>query len=211
MKTISVTVYKFEDLSPEAKETARKWWRGTLDSFWSDAVIEDAVTCAACLGIEVDAHPVKLMGGGTRQDPAVYWTGFYNQGDGACFEGTYRFRRGWRKALEGYAPKDSDLFRIGEELQDAQRRLKWTGVARVKHTGRYCHYNSVSIDVESDAASGQEDACTQIVEALRDFCKWIYGQLEKEYEYQMSDECVDENLNANEYNFTADGERSMVL
>ncbi len=36
---------------------------------------------------------------------------------------------------------------------------------------------------------------------------WIYRQLEKEYEYQNSDECVDENILCNSYTFTEDGKR----
>lgn len=36
---------------------------------------------------------------------------------------------------------------------------------------------------------------------------WIYRQLEKEYEYQNSDECIDENLMGNSYTFREDGTR----
>ena len=41
----------------------------------------------------------------------------------------------------------------------------------------------------------------------RDAMRWIYRQLEREYEYQTSDEVVDENIIANEYEFDASGNR----
>lgn len=44
-------------------------------------------------------------------------------------------------------------------------------------------------------------------DALRSSMRWIYRQLEKENEYLTSDEHVDENIRANEYEFTEDGDR----
>jgi hypothetical protein len=46
-----------------------------------------------------------------------------------------------------------------------------------------------------------------VTQCMRDFADWIYDQLRKEYEYQMSDEQVDETLIANEYEFDEDGDR----
>ena len=43
---------------------------------------------------------------------------------------------------------------------------------------------------------------------MRDFAQWIYDSLEKEYEYQMSDEFVTENIEANEYEFDEEGNRA---
>ena len=49
------------------------------------------------------------------------------------------------------------------------------------------------------------DDASQIVS---DFAGWIYRRLEQEYEYQMSDECVDEGIRVNEYEFDEGGERA---
>jgi hypothetical protein len=35
--------------------------------------------------------------------------------------------------------------------------------------------------------------------------RWIYRQLEREYEWLMSDEQVDESIRINEYEFTEEG------
>lgn len=45
------------------------------------------------------------------------------------------------------------------------------------------------------------------MEALRDLARWLYRQLEREYDYLTSDEAVDEAIVANEYSFTVDGKR----
>ena len=36
---------------------------------------------------------VQLMGGGSLQKPRIYFSGFWSQGDGACFEGRYAHAR----------------------------------------------------------------------------------------------------------------------
>lgn len=38
--------------------------------------------------------------------------------------------------------------------------------------------------------------------------RWIYRSLEAEYEYRQSDAVVDEDIRANEYEFTEGGERA---
>jgi hypothetical protein len=48
-------------------------------------------------------------------------------------------------------------------------------------------------------------------EVARDFMEWIYQQLEKEYDYFMSDDSVDETIRVNEYLFTEEGKRRVVL
>jgi len=42
-------------------------------------------------------------------------------------------------------------------------------------------------------------------EMLRAFAAWIHQQLAREWEYQRSDSTVEENIRANDYEFTEDG------
>ena len=68
----------------------------------------------------------------------------------------------------------------------------------------------MAISVERDSPNNQEmtaDAEDTVTEALRDLARWLYRQLEREYEYQTSDEVTDEAILANEYTFTGDGRR----
>ena len=45
-----------------------------------------------------------------------------------------------------------------------------------------------------------------MIELLRDYMHWIYKRLNAESDYMMSDEAITETIEANEYEFTVDGE-----
>lgn len=68
----------------------------------------------------------------------------------------------------------------------------------------------MAITVERDGRFGQAmTAGTEdiVAEALRDLARWLYRQLEREYEHPTSDAVVDEALAANDLSFTEDGRR----
>jgi hypothetical protein len=45
------------------------------------------------------------------------------------------------------------------------------------------------------------------VEALRDLARWLYRQVQAEYDYLTSDEAIEEGIIINEYTFTVGGRR----
>ena len=201
-ETLTRTLYQFDELSDKAKETARQWWRD-LEAQDSDAsyTIDDSAEIATLLGI-------TLEGRRGSPHPAIYWSGFYNQGDGACFEGTYRYAKGAAKAARALAPKDATLHRIADELQAAQQTAFYQLAAVCQHSGHYSHSGCMSVEVERDSPAYQyatKEQDSAVRDALRSFADWIYRQLESEYEYRMSDENVDESIRANEYEFNQDG------
>lgn len=212
---ITKTLYYYEDLNDKAKEKARDWYHRAAedDSFWSECVIEHAADMADILGIDLRTHCVKLMGGGTRMEPAIYWSGFWSQGDGACFEGTYKYAKKSTKKIRKEAPKDETLHKIADRLAAVQKQYFYQLTATVKHSGRYYHEHCTEIDVELDDGVGVynsrnfEEDYKEVRDCLRAFMRWIYKSLEKEYEYQNSDEIVAENLIANEYTFNEEGNR----
>lgn len=210
-RTKESTVYQFDELSDTAKERARDWLReAEAGDFDAENVLDDAGTIAELLGISIATHAVKLMNGSSRQKPTIYYSGFHNQGDGACFEGSYSYKAGSVKAVKDYAPRDGELQRIATTLRDIQRPFFYHLQASIKHTGRYSHSHSTTIDVEYDGDSYRDigQAEEGIREALRDFMDWIYYQLQTEYEYRLSDEVIDETIRANEYEFDEDGYRA---
>ena len=208
---VETVVYTLSELSEGAKDTARAWYRQhCMDHDRYEFVYEDFQTVCALLGITLRTSPVKLIGGATREDPHLYWTGFASQGDGACFEGRYSYTPGAAAAIRVHAPQDNELHAIASSLQNIQRRNFYQCHARIEHRGRYCHEYSMAISVERDSPTWQSltpDAEDGVVEALRDLARWLYRQLEREYEYQSSDEVLDETIAINGYTFTADGER----
>ena len=189
MKTIETTVYTFDELDDDAKENAREWYRdGALCYDWWDSVYDAAKEAGTALGITMDD---------------IEFSGFYSQGDGACFTGSYTYRKGWRQALRAVT-RNETLECIGHRLQDVQRLVFYKGTATVVKTGhRYCDETSVRIDCDPDTATFTD----AVTDALRDFMRWIYKSLDQGYEYLLSDECVDETIRANDYTFTADGRR----
>lgn len=211
-KTITQTVYTFDELSDSAKEKARDWYREGMETWeYSEAVIEDAQSVATMLGIEFDTHDVKLVGGATRQDASVYWSGFSSQGDGASFDGRYAYKAGSLAAIKDYAPEDVELHRIAKALQDVQRKRFYKLTATCKQSGNYSHAYTMQCEVrDSDERHYSDvpaDVASEVTQLLRDFANWIYRQLEAEYEYRSADEQIDESILANEYTFHEDGAR----
>lgn len=199
MRAQTVMLYKFNELSDEAKENAREWYRiNGLDYEWWDCTIAEYKELAELLGIEIDN---------------IYFSGFASQGDGACFTGSYSYRKGWRKALQRETGGDlyKKLETIGDCLQAEQKKYFYGITASIQHTDRYCHEYSVSVTVgfEShvngywcDTADSEEN----ITDCLRDFMREIYSTLESEYDYLASDDAIDEMMDCNEWEFTSEGD-----
>lgn len=210
-EVIETTVYRLDELSEAAKDKARAWHRDSaFDPDWYDAVTEDFARVAEILGVELLTRPVRLMGGGSRQQPCIWFSGFWSQGDGACFEGRYVYAKSAPQKIRAYAPQDAELHHIADTLQEVQQRNFYQLHAGIRHRGHYYHEYCMVISVERDSPSGQDmtaDAEDTVIEAQRDLARWLYRQLEREYDYLSSDEVVDEGIVANDYTFTDSGER----
>lgn len=210
-QVIATTVYRLDELSEGAKDRARAWYReGGFDHDWFDAVYEDFQRIAEILGIRLKTRTTRLVGGRTREDPCIWFSGFCSQGDGACWEGVYVYRKSAAADLRAYAPQDKTLHRIAETLQAAQQQNFYQLRAEVTHRGNYYHAFSMAIDVTRDCPALQElvgNAEAIVIGALRDLANWLYRQLEQEYDYLTSDEAVDETLVANGYTFIEEGRR----
>jgi len=157
---------------------------------WWEPVYEDMQTTLDDVGFRVDNF---------------YWTGFWSQGDGACFEGhvysTPKFFNAHFKQ-EDY-PWIAQLVQMGGYLDIS-----------TKHTGRYYHEHSAGVDVTVDRFT---EICTlddleqevavvwdakldpevrpfekDVAEILRGYMKELYRTLQKEYDYLTSDEAVGE-------------------
>ncbi len=210
-RIIETTVFTIDEISEAAKEKARIWYRDQgLHDEWYDFVYEDFETICRILGITLKTSPVRLYGGGTRDKPHLWFRGFWSQGDGASFEGSYAHAKGAAKAIRAHAPRDDELHRIADDLQEVQRRNFYRLNADIRQSGRYCHEYTMAIEVERDSPTwqpptrGAEDTVT---EAMRDLARWLYRQLRQEYEHQTSADAIDEIVAVNEWTFTADGSR----
>ena len=207
-ETITRTLYTFDELSDEAKNKARDRWRDWVSQdFHGDFIIEDAARIADILGIDLDTRPVRLMNGSTRHEPVIHWSGFSYQGDGASFSGTYCYKKGAAKAVRDYAPKDTELHGIADRLQAIQARHLYSIRARISTSGSYCHEYTMYADCDSllDDRAIDDRTADDILDEMRDFARWIYSQLERQYYYTLSDEYIDAEIRDNEREFTEDG------
>lgn len=194
------TLYTFDELPTEAaKEAARAWFRDISDDSYADMVIEEADAFGRLMGIEIASRP-----GTTRPD--VRWSGFYSQGDGACFTGRYAYKAGALDALKAEAPMDDKLHRIAADLEELQAQFRFTLTADITHRDRYVHSRSPDIAVYiADEVEATPETERALGEILRRYMDWIYAQLEDAYEGENSDESVDEGLASNAYYFDEDG------
>jgi len=206
---IETTVYRLDELSEPARETARAWYRKSgFDHEWYEFVYDDFVSICAILGVELKTRTVRLFGGGSRQEPAIDFSGFWSQGDGACFEASYGYLCRAPRRIRDHAPSDAELHRIADSLQSVQRANFYQLRAEVRHRGRYYHEYCMDVAATRASPTGQAmtaDAEAIVIEAMRDLARWLYRQLEAEYEYQTSDEVIDDVMVANGYTFTESG------
>ena len=196
--TRTVAIYKFDELDDDAKEVARDWWRnGGLDYEWWDHIVDDAKRVGALIGFEIDK---------------VYFSGFYSQGDGACFEGTYRYSSGWKAKLKAEIGGETleEMLTLGEELQAIQRLCYYKLEASSRHSGFYYHERSMDISLDMsecpESSYADQEPYEEIRDAFASFAQWIYSSLEAEYEWLNSDEQVDESIRTSDYEFYENGE-----
>lgn len=196
MRIKETKVYPFDELPEDAKEKAvEKLYDINVNYEWWDSVYEDAKEVGKLMGIDIDN---------------IYFSGFSSQGDGACFEGDYEYKKNSVKAVMEFAPEDEELHRIVRELRDIQKKCFYSISANVKQSGHYSHKycTNVSVDFENIYTANcyfNEGHGDTITELLRDYMEWIYHRLEKEYEYLSSEDAIIETIKANEYEFTEDG------
>jgi hypothetical protein len=141
-ETKTIKIFKFEELSDKAKEKARDWFKQARDSSDLDHVVTMFQEVAEALGITFATRSVKLMSGATRQDPKIFWSLGYVQGDGANFEGTWRMadvkldkiRAEWTdpSTLEEPSNANTGIYALMASLEAIVESLKKANVAEAR-------------------------------------------------------------------------------
>jgi hypothetical protein len=196
MRTVITKLFKFEELTEEAQKKAieNNYQINVDDTEWDDSVRDDAQTIGKIMGIDISR---------------IYFSGFSSQGDGACFEGNYSYETGSVKKLKEYAPEDKTLHDIAERLQAIQKKHFYKLTANVKHSGHYYHEMCTDIEVYKDGnyilSDSEQEAEEELKDILRDYMRWIYRTLEKEYDYLTGEEAIKETIIANGLEFKENG------
>jgi hypothetical protein len=208
MKTITLKLYSFKELTKEAKEKALTTFRDLNIGFdWWEHEYEDFIELVSHLGIAVDKDSIKF-------------SGFYSQGDGSAFSAKVDFSKLFnaiaQKSWKDYAPQQEFPF----QLPTIDRRvleLVKNGILpnEPQIIGRQKQYDvTVDLGIYVVNENGRThdllfEELDNLEIGLRDVAKhlnqYLYKSLESQYEFLISDTAVIETMLANEYLFTADG------
>jgi len=212
MQTITKTyqTYRFEELDDKAKEKVFESYR--TDEFypgdwWHEAAVEDFVEDRTKEGWDLETKD-------------VHFSGFWSQGDGASFDGEVTCET-WIKfhKLEAKFPTIMKVLHNTHPL---------TAKIYTNHFGTYyCHSNTRYLEIEEDGQLDEhiygwdDEAKEQAImekwneevmrleEILEDnreeLSQQLYSKLEKQYDYYMTDEAIEEDIMSNDNMFLANG------
>jgi hypothetical protein len=186
MKTINKTieVFEFDELSPDVQKKVVEDNRDMHVEYesWHDPILEGWQEKLEKLGFN---------------EPKILYSGFWSQGDGACFEA-------WCDIADYIK-----LHKLGNKYRKLLNyAYDMGGVINIKQSGHYYHEHSMSVHDSvqlgySDTPDGIEEQIEELVEHLEsnivDYAKEIYKDLKKYYEELREDEVIIELLRENDY------------
>lgn len=129
-----------------------------------------------------------------------FFTGFWSQGDGASFTGTYRYTKGGIEKLRTEFPNWTEFHAIAERLQKLQKVNFYSIECSIYQRGYYYHSNTMHVD-GFECKNYTVETENEILEIFRDVADLYYRAMSKEYDYLTSDEMVSESIIANETEF----------
>lgn len=205
--------FKFEELTDPAKEKVRQWYAQNTDNYWAEHIIEHAKEEGLKRGFNIED---------------ILWAGFYSQGDGASWHG----RVDVKKFLEHHLTPDNTHFGrytvLAELVDNGCVDEKFTVYIRsfmYKHSGMMRAEGPASysgpermLDRGILAGANYEDLYESIgiddmlerltawaLDEAKSYADDIYKRLEKEHDYEISDEHIQETADINGWRFDADG------
>jgi hypothetical protein len=203
-----IEAYQFHELSDKAKDAVRLKLTPSHD--WWDHIYDAAIEEGKELGFEIEK---------------INFSGFYAQGDGACWQGAVNMRV-W---LERNRPVDTHAHIALALIEDGWVNRRLCISTRSNH---YSHSNTMNhdglelVEPEDDSrihtkglfegsnvrelfdtiGCGYWDSiAVDMLADARDYADTIYKRLRDDYEWLMSDEYLTEMCEANEYLFDAEG------
>lgn len=173
-ETVTTKIYKFDELSENAKEKAREWFRqGALDYEWWDCIYDDAERIGLKIShFDTDHHDI----GGDIKYSCVDTASKILKEHGASCD-TYVLAE---QFLKDYQTLEAEIESI-EALDDPSDAM---------------------LDRSSMAKDEMEDLEKEFKYAL---LQEYLATLQREVDFRLSDEQIDESILANEYEFTEDG------
>lgn len=214
-RTITAMAYTFDELSEEAKENARNWWRESIDDWWTD-IYHDIQTLGEIIGISFDTRTVRLMNGESRRVPAFTFDLDRNRHFG--FSGTYSYQRGWKEKAKAEYGKDvfvpekashrlATFLREWDSLQASIQKPAFYGLTcdfDAKGGGIHVTgYHYIPAQDYTNTTNADQDS--DLEELLELFQSQAIDMLESEWNWINADDYIDENIRGNDYEFDEEG------
>ena len=195
MKEITkvIKVYSFDELQPQAREKACQQVGNTMtdNAWWYGETFDLFIEQCASYGMTIDENDIQF-------------SGFGSQGDGASF------------VCDNIDTKKL-LHSLGIQVNDEEKVLDYIYEVNIIRTSdRAYHEQTVQAElfIDEDALEEEEEGYIHDIadtlefklEALKDdLCRQLYYDLELEYNYLHSAECIDEIAHGNNMAFLANG------
>lgn len=183
------TLYSFDELSTESKERAVTSFQEDEDYLayeWDEDTINDFTTILELIGY---------------YDITCYFSGFWSQGDGACFSAKFSRNKRCLEKVKKYCPKEEKILDIVKQIQsEIPPREEY----EIKHSGLYSHEYCTNVYYLGDNNKA-EQLDERFLELSRHLMRILYKKLNDEYDYLNSSESIVEYIKANDYEFTEDG------
>lgn len=188
MRQATVKVYSFKELDDTAKNKVLEESRSINVEFddWHDYILDEWKAKLETLGFN---------------GVEINYSGFWSQGDGASF-----------------TAKSIDLWTYIKSQKQGKKYAslkKWIDDGELtasveRETHHYYHEKTVSSTIESGDTPEKlnnliDELERELDEFVEDNSRAIYKELEKTYEDLTTDEAVIDTIEANEYEFTAEG------
>lgn len=185
----TITVYKFDELSPKAKKRALEEWQRLSDEHFDASSLTESF-----------AYRLEELG---LPHDKIGWRLSSSQGDGVAFYG--------KIDLEEHLKKNSLVkkYQVLAGLIDGGDLAVKIEKNRSLHM--YDHYNTMDLemDISRDLSPAEEKKVKELEEEIQEQIVAVSRQLEKvgydEIEYQNSDEYLTESIEANDLEFDVSG------
>ena len=138
--------------------------------------------------------------------PKIYFSGFWSQGDGACFEASECDLQ----ALIKHIDSDNEFRHLSKFIEGGHL---YCTIQSNSYSTHYSHektrYIALEFTLDQDRYSHVAELCNRLKEALESLryslSKQLYSDLEEAYENEMSEETIKDEILVNEYTYLKDG------
>ena len=177
---VQITLFTFDELPEESQQKLIEGFRQDYEPDYSNVYDEFIIDMSEQYGADIKEEDIQ-------------WSGFWSQGDGACFTCDFDEEVIFPILKEVLSENDIDSLE-GFELSQAKS-------VRCGPSNFYVHENTVTGDIWLDRPDGAElgsnvvkEMEQRLTEIIRDSCKDLYQRLESYYDEETEDEAIKQRI-----------------